>query len=279
MGSDLACPCSSRNFIETEVNTETPDVISQVMSGKLNQSEIILEFLDDRTKVCLIKTVNIEQFFNNRNLLRMNGKKEMMKYYNTVFITNYLARSEYCIIVLQDSPFKYKLSKQPMNSLNNSFNFSGNNNNYNLQSMDSSGKYTVDNVNLVSSFPEQVVEQLIHNFNSKLKKNYQFIGIINDFPKNNRQFYILSRLGYSREDISGYSIQVFKNEERDLNEEDINDIICSSENSGKRLKAIMIDFVQFISEKEYNDHKTKQKNSKLKGFSNTKPNKCKQCYH
>jgi hypothetical protein len=260
MGSDLACPCS-RSELETEENKATPDLISQIMSNKLKESEIILEFLDDQTKLCLIKTVNIEQFFNNRNLLRMNSKKEQMKYYNSVFITNYLARSEFCIIVLQDSPFRYKLKQQTTVT-----NYSANNSYSNYES---SGKYTVDNINLVSSYPDQVVEQLVHNFNTKLKKNYQFSGIINDFPKMNRQFYVLSRLGYSREDISGYSIYVYRNEDRDISDTDIKDIISSPEHNCKKLKSIMVDFVQFSDEESMKEYRLKQKNSSIKQSKKT----------
>lgn len=276
MGSDLACPCT-RQDIESEEIQETPDVMKQVMNGKLNENDIILEFHDDQTKVCLIKTINIEQFFNNRDLVRMNSKKEQMKYYNSVFITNYLARSKYSLVILQDSPYKYKQNVVNNNNNNNNNINNTNNNNFNpLNSssssfnpgnnfvLDCSGKYSVDNINLVSSYPDQVIEQLLHNFNTKLKKNYQFIGIINDFPYNNRQFHVLSRLGYSKDDIAGYSINVFCNEGKDITQKDIEDIINSNENCFKRLKAIMVDFVQYTEEEMTKEFKKKQIQSKIK---------------
>jgi len=273
MGSDITCPCGNNN-LENEESQENQDLIAKVMQGKLTQSDIILEFLDEQTKICLIKTNHIEQFFNNRNLLRINPKKENSRYYNSVFISNYLGRTEFAIVCLQESPFKIK-SFIGVNANERTFtNYSNNHTNQttmnNHSLLEQSGKYSVDFVNLVSSQPEQVVEQLLHDLKSKLKKNYLFTGIINDFPKNNRQFFVLSRLGYSKEDITDYSITVFSNKDRDLNENDINEIISSSENCYKRLKAIMIDFV-YVTLGKKEDEKIEKEKEKI-NFQTQKSN-------
>lgn len=241
MGSDISCPCG-RDQIETEETPNQEDLMEKVLIGKLTQQEIILEFQDEQTKVCLIKTVNVENFFNNRNLLRLNNRKDCNKYYNSIYITNYLGKSEYSMVVLQDSPYYYKIQK------NN----------------ETTGKYSVEYINLVSSNSEHVVEQFIHCINSNLKKNYSFVGIINDFQNNNRQFYILSKLGYIKEEITNYSISIYQSENKDICEKNILEVLNSNENYYKKLKAIMIDYIPSTQTQVMITTSSSLKNKKVK---------------
>lgn len=76
MGSELSCPCGNRP-LETEETPYKMDIIEEVMQGKLPPEDIIYTYVYDRTKVCLIRTDDLEKFFNNRNLLRLPDKKEV----------------------------------------------------------------------------------------------------------------------------------------------------------------------------------------------------------
>jgi len=230
MGSDISCPCS-RIDINQETHEEEKDILAKIMNGKLSQKEILLDFYNDTTKVCLIKTECIESFFNNRNLLRVPSKRDYLKYYNSVYISNYLAKNELTLIILLDCPFKQTQKKENFTPID-------------------SGKYYIECINLVASTPDQVIKQILHNFNLNLKKNYRFIGIINDSPKFQRQFYNLYKMHYSKVETKvEYSIQIYKGE---INEKVINDILTKKENKYKKLKSIMIDFTLYSCDDSIN---------------------------
>lgn len=231
MGSDVSCPCT-RVDLNNETEGAQEDIIQKVLTGKLNQKDIILDFFNEQTKVCLIKTENIEQFFNNRKLLKIPNNKDYTKYYNSVYISNYLAKNDLTLIVLLDSPFKPTQNLGKFHFINTG--------------LDNSGKYSIEFLNLVASTPDLVISQINHNFNLNLKKNMRFLGIINDSPKNRRQFHILYKLHYSKQESNvEYSIQIYKGE---LDEGMITEVLKMDCNKFKKLKAIMIDFTVYGEE-------------------------------
>lgn len=250
MGNDISCPCT-RVDLENQTEGDQVDILSKVLSGQLNQKDIILDFFNEQTKVCLIKTENIEQFFNNRKLLKIPNNKDYTKYYNSVFISNYLAKNDLTLVVLLDSPFK------PIQNLGK--------NNFVNTGFDNSGKYSIEFLNLVASTPDQVIKQINHNFSINLKKNMRFLGIINDSPKNRRQFHILYKLHYSNQESNvEYSIQIYKGE---LDEGMITEVLKMGCNKLKKLRAIMIDFTVYGEEDSIctiNVYKTKDNISKIK---------------
>lgn len=79
MGSELSCPCGNRNMdIEETPKPKETDIIQEVMRGKLLPEELLYDYTYDKTKVCLIRTDQIEGFFSNRNLLKLSSKKEVI---------------------------------------------------------------------------------------------------------------------------------------------------------------------------------------------------------
>lgn len=78
MGSELSCPCGDRH-VEMDEPATKMDILQEVMRGKLLPEEVIFNYSYDHTKVCLIKTEQLEGFFNNRNLLKLESSKEVGK--------------------------------------------------------------------------------------------------------------------------------------------------------------------------------------------------------
>lgn len=247
MGSDMSCPCNRPNLYEEEEIEQKEDIINKVMHSKLTQNEIIIEFQDEQTKVCLIKTYNIEEFFNNRNLLKVSFKKESSKYYNSVLISNYLGKSEYTLIVLQDNPFKYKLNKDKEKS---SFVENTISSTSKSSLFDTTGKYIVESINLVSTQNSKIEEHILHTLNTNLKKDYYFVGLVNDSPISNRKMNMLFKLGIRKEETIGYKIHSYDTTGITMNENRILDVLNDSEFNTFRLKSIGVDYVNY-SESEY----------------------------
>lgn len=235
MGQDVSCPCNRVDIVEEAKETQE-DLMEKVFKGKLNKKEILIEYFNEQTKVCLIKTDHIKDFFENRNLTRIDNKKYYMKYYNSVLISNYLAKNDLTLIILLDSPFKSTFKKD----------ITGSNAVFKTPGSDNSGNYLVEFLSLVGNSPDHVIKQLRHNLLLNLKKNYCFIGITNDSPNDKRQFKILYKMHYhSYQGKIEYDVQIYKGE---LDEKGIDNIIKKPENKYKRLKAIMIDFTLYIND-------------------------------
>lgn len=242
MGSDMSCPCNRPNFYDEEEIENKDDIMNKVMHSKLTQNEIIIEFQDEQTKVCLIKTYNIEEFFNNRNLLKVSVKKESSKYYNSVLICNYLGKSEYSLIVLQDNPFKYKLNreKEKGSIIENTISSTSKS-----SLLDTTGKYMVESINLVSTQFNKIEEHILHTLSTNLKKNYYFVGLVNDSPITNRKMNMLFKLGFRKEETIGYKVHSFDCTGILMNEDRILDVLNDSQFNTLRLKTIGVDSVNY----------------------------------
>ena len=114
MGSNLACPCSSRESI-SKVDSLDPlnkkyDIIDEIMKEKLDPKNILLDFSFENVKINLIKSNQLESFCNNRNLFKLHKKNEF-QYCNKIFTTNFLTRRDLNLIILQ-------LTEKPNNDKN-----------------------------------------------------------------------------------------------------------------------------------------------------------------
>lgn len=273
MGSDISCPCSRVDLYE-----ETPEEKegqSRLINGRLSQRDIILDFYNDQTKICLIKTESVEAFFNNKSLFRIQSRRENSKYYNSVFICNYLAKNDLTLLILYDSSvYFHKLlqsqtgisSKTPTQTPTPK----------QIPSISSvsqleNGKFITERLVLVGSTPNQVMNQMLHNFHMNMKENNNFIGIINDSPAHQRQFYVLYKMNYLKVEGSiDYSIQIYKGE---LSEAVIESILQKNENKFKKLKAVMIDFTLYSNEEQiYIIESSMNVNSTYNSISNSNGN-------
>jgi len=128
MGSNLACPCSSRESI-SKVDSLDPlnkkyDIIDEIMKEKLDPKNILLDFSYENVKINLIKSNQLKSFCNNRNLFKLHKKNEF-QYCNKIFTTNFLTRRDLNLIILQLNEKSnndknlisgiYKIDKIPIN--------------------------------------------------------------------------------------------------------------------------------------------------------------------
>ena len=77
MGAELSCPCSSRIGENDSLPKFIPDLESLNLKPKLEDEDIIFTSTYHFTKLYLIKTSNLEKFFNCRSVLKLNNKKEV----------------------------------------------------------------------------------------------------------------------------------------------------------------------------------------------------------
>ncbi len=178
MGSELSCPCGDRSHIETNPNNQNdPDIIEEVMKGKLSPNDITYQYNYKQTKICLIKTEELEGFFSNRKILKVLTKQEINHYYDIVFLTNFMAISNQAFVIMQYTPGMQDKSfgKGGYSSfLNNR------NKKRNSTAVDYSTNYKVEKINLVSIENRKVIEQIMNDLIMNVKKDYLFYGIVND---------------------------------------------------------------------------------------------------
>jgi hypothetical protein len=278
MGSELSCPCGSKNQLETEEspNKKETDIIEEIMKGKLLPQNITFEHTYKQTKICLIKTEELEGFFANRNILKLVIKKEINYYYNLVFITNFMAINN---ILLQYTPgMEDKTFMRSATYLNNK------NKKRNSASVDYSTNYKIEKLNLVSIEKKKVIEQILIDLSMNVKKDYLFYGIVNDSDErveNNykttsslqrvaapRNFKLLYKRSLLRENIDvKYTIHHY---EGTLDKDIILDFVKDPANKYKALKAIMTDSAldDNILKKNYYFIFEESKNAPVNGYDN-----------
>jgi hypothetical protein len=136
------------------------DILDKVMKGKLARSEILFDFYYDITKACLIKTDDIERFFNNMNLLKIPDNSEINHYYNQIFITNFLAKVDTTLILLfyntpegETNKLKKSISSKGSNSLANKV----------KKKIAYYANYKIEGLNLISNKKSRIVDQILHD--------------------------------------------------------------------------------------------------------------------
>ena len=79
MGSELSCPCAGKNL--EEMNTPKPLIDTETDSIKfktrLDTEDILYNYNYGLTKINLIRTCDLEKFFNSRSLLKVQNRKEV----------------------------------------------------------------------------------------------------------------------------------------------------------------------------------------------------------
>ena len=119
--------CSSDRFIDKEVNNKLKEVRSREL---LNENKILynssIRYDNIITKIILIQTENIENFFYTNDLFQIktksNKEKEKEKkeeeeninklYYSNIHVSNYLGNKDYIIIFMQ-CVIKNNIIKKP----------------------------------------------------------------------------------------------------------------------------------------------------------------------
>jgi len=85
MGSELSCPCAGKT-IESE-NVPQPIAENQTVNikSRFAEEDIIYNYSYGYTKLFLIKTSNLEKFFNCKAVLKLTNKREVNKSVRKVY--------------------------------------------------------------------------------------------------------------------------------------------------------------------------------------------------
>ena len=79
MGSELTCPCSSKmSENEDPSKKKILDDNEKIMQGRLSEEDIIYQYSYGNTKIYIVKTENIEKFFNTRSMLKLTTNKQVI---------------------------------------------------------------------------------------------------------------------------------------------------------------------------------------------------------
>ena len=113
MGSELSCPCAGKTLDELDnpkPSLTDPDAVK--FKAKLENEDILYNYSYGLTKINLVRTCDIEKFFNSRSLLKLKNRKEVNKlsiniyfqgneYYDKIFISNYMGNKDILAIIMQ----------------------------------------------------------------------------------------------------------------------------------------------------------------------------------
>lgn len=77
MGSELSCPCAGKSI--DDMNNPKPTNESDPIQFKtrLEAEDILYNYTYGLTKINLIRTCDLEKFFNSRSLLKLQNRKEV----------------------------------------------------------------------------------------------------------------------------------------------------------------------------------------------------------
>ena len=121
MGITDSCPCSGNGApdqirdLAKEQNSK--DIVDKLLYGKMTLNNLLYYYDYDRTKVCLLKTKDLTDFFNSKNLLRMPNKKEINYYFDKISITNFLDFNETTFIILEYTQKYYEKNSRELKTL------------------------------------------------------------------------------------------------------------------------------------------------------------------
>jgi hypothetical protein len=77
MGSELSCPCEAIITDEREKKKNINEDLNKMMQLRLTKDEIIYQFCYENTKIIILKTINLENFFQTRSMLKLTNNKEV----------------------------------------------------------------------------------------------------------------------------------------------------------------------------------------------------------
>jgi hypothetical protein len=196
--------------VEEKKNDE---IIKDLIKSKLNEKDINFLYLFEKVKICLIKGEQVPGFFNNRNLFKYNYGYN----YNSFTVSNYLKKRNIVLIIMQyfeDNKFDL-------------FN------------------YKIEEITLVETKTEKMMEYIIFDINCKHLKNYVFAGIVNNSKKYLRNYKLIYKKNTSLNNEIQYSVLTHKGK---LDDETLRLIVSEEIGKNKILKAILTDK---YSEKAY----------------------------
>lgn len=121
MGITDSCPCTAKGTQEPIKDPlkdqNSRDIVDKLLYGKMTLNNLLYYYDYDRTKVCLIKTKDLADFFNSKNLMRLPNKKEINYYYDKISITNFLEYNETTFLILEYTQKYYEKNSKDLKTL------------------------------------------------------------------------------------------------------------------------------------------------------------------
>lgn len=78
MGSELACPCTNTPAETEGISKKANDQDKSLMQTRIEKEDIIFQFSYQTTKICVVRTLDLEKFFNTRSILKLTANKEVI---------------------------------------------------------------------------------------------------------------------------------------------------------------------------------------------------------
>ena len=107
MGADIVCACDRQTLSPTnkfnDKNLKSSEVVEKLFNNKFTTDQMLFSFVFDNTKIAVIKTENLNQFFNDRSSFKITNNREINCNYDSVKFCNFLNKHYMTIIVLQNS--------------------------------------------------------------------------------------------------------------------------------------------------------------------------------
>ena len=229
MGNTAGCPCISEDDVTDNGLNHTQSFTNYTSYNSLkltmSNNEILYRSTSKSseliTKICIIQSDKIEQFFNSvelflvptkyLNLVEPTEEKDIRSsttsrkekpniYYDNVRVTNYLHNSNYIMIYLQ-SNYKDK-----------------------LLNVDKSPFKTVG-INFGSNEANLIKEQLMNDLSSMLNKYYVLIGIISTGENNYQMIF-----KYNRRKHIQYCINVYESNYKSLEQNELIELLKNNNN-------------------------------------------------
>lgn len=121
MGITDSCPCTGKDAGEQTKDPlkdqKTKDIVDKLLYAKMTLNNLLYYYDYDRTKVCLIKTKDLADFFNSKNLMRLPNKKEINYYYDKISITNFLDFNETTFLILEYTQKYFEKNSRELKTL------------------------------------------------------------------------------------------------------------------------------------------------------------------
>ncbi len=106
MGNSLSNYCCNNNNNNTDSNnnqdkSNQKENIDKLIYGKMTLNNLLYHYDYKNIRVSLVKTKDLQEFFNSKSLLKVLDKKEINNYYDKILLTNFLDINETTFSIME----------------------------------------------------------------------------------------------------------------------------------------------------------------------------------
>jgi len=217
VGSEMSC-CDNREIVTAPKDDA---IIDEYYSKRFSKEDLLFSITISNFKICIILSEKIENFFKNKNCLKIKNND----FYNHINITNCLNNNDLSLIVLEielNRPFGNLLGSDHIKS-----------NMYKLKEYFT--EYRVNDFILISNDLQRIFELIKMNLSVMLKQQYVFMGVVGASKESKKEFKMLFKKISNIYEI-GFTYQVYLHE-GSLSQAELNKILI--QNNDKILKSVI----------------------------------------